>query len=100
MPIEDEIKFEVINKIVAELSKHFTVSMIDGARVQFTVDSWALVRASNTSPYLTLRFEAPTEAEIIKMKNAFQDEMDKFPEIKDKLDRKSVASLTGTLGWL
>ncbi|OGH87533.1 MAG: hypothetical protein A3J93_03325 [Candidatus Magasanikbacteria bacterium RIFOXYC2_FULL_42_28] len=100
MPIEDEIKFEVINKIVAELSKHFTVSMIDGARVQFTVDSWALVRASNTSPYLTLRFEADTEQEVIRMKNILADELEKYPEIGDKLNRKEVASLTGTLGWL
>lgn len=42
---------ENINFSDAKLSK------IDGVRADFS-DGWGLVRASNTSPYLTLRFEA------------------------------------------
>ncbi|EKD43098.1 MAG: hypothetical protein ACD_72C00462G0006, partial [uncultured bacterium] len=100
MPIEDEVKFEVINKVAAELTKHYTVSLIDGARVQFSPDSWGIVRASNTSPYLTLRFEAETIEEVLRMKNIIADELEKYPEIGDKLNRTEVATLTGTLGWV
>jgi phosphomannomutase / phosphoglucomutase len=100
IPVEDEVKFELIKKITKRFLEKYRVITIDGSRIQFSKNSWGLVRASNTSPYLTLRFEAETEAEIIRMKNLVQDELDKFSEIKDKLDRTSVASLTGTLGWL
>jgi phosphomannomutase/phosphoglucomutase len=100
IPVEDEVKFELIEKITRRFLKKYSVIIIDGSRIQFSKNSWGLVRASNTSPYLTLRFEAETKAEIIRMKNLVQDELDKFSEIKDKLDRTSVASLTGTLGWL
>ncbi len=100
IPVADEEKFSIIERITKIFSQKYETITLDGSRVKFTPKSWGLIRASNTSPYLTLRFEALTEPEIIKMKNAFQDEMDKFPEIKDKLDRKNVASLTGTLGWL
>lgn len=100
IPVADERKFPIIEKLTKIFSQKYETITLDGSRVKFSAKSWGLIRASNTSPYLTLRFEAPTEAEIIKMKNIFQDEMDKFPEIKDKLDRKKVVSLTGTLGWL
>ena len=39
---------------------------IDGVRVNFK-DAWALIRASNTGPNLTLRFEATTH-EVLKEK--------------------------------
>ncbi|MEZ5541501.1 MAG: phosphomannomutase/phosphoglucomutase [Pseudomonadota bacterium] len=47
-----------------------TVSTIDGLRVDFE-DGWGLVRASNTTPVLVLRFEADTD-------NALQRIMDEF----------------------
>ena len=36
---------------------------MDGIRVDFT-DGWGLVRASNTGPALTARFEANTEENL------------------------------------
>ena len=42
---------------------------MDGIRVTFD-DGWALVRASNTGPDLTVRFEAKTERRL----NEIQDE--------------------------
>jgi phosphomannomutase/phosphoglucomutase len=49
-------------KIVEATTKHFQeqgaeVNTIDGARVEFA-DGWGLIRASNTSPALVMRFEA------------------------------------------
>ncbi len=40
---------------------------IDGLRIEYS-DSWALVRVSNTSPCLTLRFEAAHQAALDRVK--------------------------------
>ena len=76
------------------------VITIDGARIMFSETSWGLVRPSNTSPYLSIRVEADTDEEVVKIKNIMQDVFDKYPEIGDKLDRKTVTSHTGKLGWI
>ena len=44
---------------------------IDGVRVNFD-NAWVLVRASNTGPNLTLRFEATTEKEMVKRQKNLQ----------------------------
>ncbi|MBA3581355.1 MAG: phosphomannomutase/phosphoglucomutase [Gammaproteobacteria bacterium] len=44
---------------------------IDGVRAEF-VDGWGLVRASNTTPCLVLRFEANTNASLERIKNLFK----------------------------
>src|SRR5262249_12428232 len=57
--LPDEIRFEVVKRIVAKFKKLDGVQVVDvdGARVTWP-DAWALVRASNTQPALVLRFEA------------------------------------------
>ena len=60
-PSSDEQKFEVIKKIkeFCELQK-WSLNTIDGVRVNFST-GWALVRASNTGPNITMRCEAKDE---------------------------------------
>jgi len=48
-----------------------TVSTIDGMRVEFE-DGWGLVRASNTTPVLVLRFEADTDAALARIMATFR----------------------------
>ena len=43
----------------------------DGVRVEFR-DGWGLVRASNTSPVLTLRFEADSQAALEGVQQRFR----------------------------
>lgn len=57
----DEVKFDVVARIVARLRGNYDVNDIDGARVTFA-DGWALIRASNTQPVLVMRTEATSEA--------------------------------------
>ncbi len=57
----DEVKFDVVERIVKRLKAEHEVFDIDGARVNFA-DGWGLVRASNTQPVLVMRTEATTEA--------------------------------------
>jgi phosphomannomutase/phosphoglucomutase len=45
---------------------------IDGLRVNFA-DGWGLVRPSNTTPCLVLRFEAESEKVLTKIQNLFRD---------------------------
>jgi phosphomannomutase / phosphoglucomutase len=57
----DEVKFDVVARIVSRLQADHEVIDIDGARVNFP-DGWGLVRASNTQPVLVMRAEATSEA--------------------------------------
>ncbi len=54
----DELKFQVMNKIKEKAIETYEKTItIDGVKIVFP-DSWALIRASNTSPMLRLSIEA------------------------------------------
>jgi phosphomannomutase/phosphoglucomutase len=46
-------------------------------------DGWGLVRASNTGPALTLRFEADTEKALERIKTVFREQL---ARVDDSLD--------------
>jgi phosphomannomutase / phosphoglucomutase len=75
----DGEKFRVVDELVRELKQRYETVDIDGARVSFPGGGWGLVRASNTNPYLTLRFEAKTEAEIDAMKKELYGALRRYP---------------------
>ena len=79
---EDE-KFEFIKKFTDSLKrnsdKSYKIITVDGIRVE-TSEGWALVRASNTQPALTIRFEATSEKNLQELINYFQDEINKVSE--------------------
>ncbi|MGN1013703.1 MAG: phosphomannomutase/phosphoglucomutase [Clostridia bacterium] len=56
----DDVKFKVIEKVKEYCKqKGYKVNDIDGVRAEF-INGWALVRASNTGPNITARFEGVT----------------------------------------
>ena len=60
--------------------------LIDGLRVNFD-DGWGLLRASNTTPKLVLRFEGDTEESMNRIQNEFISELSRIcPEIDINLD--------------
>ena len=67
----DDVKFEVVKK-VGEYAKEkgYNFLDIDGIKVLFD-DGWALVRASNTGPNVTARFEAKTKDRLEEIQNEF-----------------------------
>ncbi len=66
-------KFEVISELAAKADwGDGTVTDIDGVRVDFA-DGWGLIRASNTSPVLSLRFEADGQGALDRIQKQFQD---------------------------
>jgi phosphomannomutase/phosphoglucomutase len=50
------------------------LTTIDGVRADFA-DGWGLVRASNTTPVLVLRFEADTDEALARIMKLFRDKM-------------------------
>lgn len=69
----DDVKFEIVSK-VGEYAKEkgYKFLDIDGIKVLFD-DGWALVRASNTGPNLTARFEASSEERLESIQKEFTD---------------------------
>lgn len=100
LPCVDEMKFKIVQEVKEELEQLYEIIDIDGVRVNFSETSWGLVRASNTSPYLTIRVEGENDKEVLKIKNIFADILEKHEEIGDKLDRNNPFSPTGVLGFV
>lgn len=70
-PTPDEVKFKIVAEIKNYAIKHnYKYLDIDGVKVLFP-DSWALVRASNTGPNITARFEAKTKERLKELQEEF-----------------------------
>ncbi len=70
--VEESIKFAIIEKAVRYFKeKGFKVIDVDGARVVFE-NGWGLIRASNTSPKITIRYEAKNQQELEKIEQEFE----------------------------
>lgn len=75
IPVPDGEKFKLVEQLIEQgdfLSGKSTT--IDGLRVDFG-KGWGLVRPSNTSAALTLRFEAESEEAIAKIQQLFKREL-------------------------
>ncbi len=74
IPVADNEKYQLMQELVnhANFTDAKEVNTIDGLRVSFA-DGWGLVRPSNTTPYLILRFEASNEAALKKIQSCFRE---------------------------
>lgn len=71
--VDDKTKFQTIEKAVKYFKeKGFKVVDVDGARVIFE-NGWGLIRASNTSPKITIRYEAKDQEELNKIEAEFEN---------------------------
>ena len=83
---EDRLHFDEANKFKAieylreVFSKSYPVSDVDGVRVDFG-DGWGLVRASNTEPAITTRFEAQTPERVIEIRALMMGVVDEFKKL-------------------
>jgi phosphomannomutase/phosphoglucomutase len=76
----DNVKFQIIDEINDALKAKYEVITVDGARALFE-NGWGLVRASNTQPAVTLRFEAYTAEQLVSYMKLFKEQLDHHPEI-------------------
>ena len=71
--------FKFMEKLT-EQSTEFSdaeITLIDGVRVDYA-DGWGLVRASNTTPCLVLRFEGKNKAAMAKVQEKFREVLTKI----------------------
>lgn len=75
IPVPEERKFELVGQLLKNGDfQNGKAITIDGLRVDFS-KGWGLVRASNTSAALTLRFEAETEEALAQLQQLFKLEL-------------------------
>lgn len=71
LPVDEAVKFDLMQRLVKKVNfPNAEISTIDGLRVDFD-NGWGLVRPSNTTPCLTLRFEADNAAALNQIKKQF-----------------------------
>jgi phosphomannomutase len=77
----DEQKFEVVQKITEHFSAKYPCSTLDGIRIDFGHGAWAGIRASNTSPRLSLIVEAGDGETLKKIDTEMLSFIKTFPSI-------------------
>jgi phosphomannomutase / phosphoglucomutase len=75
-------KFAVIDKVAAYFHDKFPCNTLDGVRIDFGNGGWAGIRASNTSPKLSIVMEAQSEPELSRIRNTVLGHLKTYPEIK------------------
>ena len=74
----DELKFKIVDAIKEyAINNNYDIDTTDGVKV-LKESSWGLLRASNTGPNLTLRFEATTKKELKQIQKEFMDVLSKI----------------------
>jgi phosphomannomutase/phosphoglucomutase len=75
IPTGEQAKFDTIAKLTSQGKfGDGKITTLDGVRVDFP-DGWGLVRASNTAPKLTLRFEADNDTALQRIQTLFKDQL-------------------------
>jgi phosphomannomutase/phosphoglucomutase len=75
---KEEIKFKFIEELKKEfLEKGYKIDCLDGVKV-FLKEGWALFRASNTEPKISIAFEAKTKEDFEKLKKFVEQIIDKI----------------------
>ena len=75
IPVTEQSKFSIIERLQRDgVWGEGNITNLDGVRVDYP-KGWGLVRASNTTPVLVLRFEAETEQELERIKEVFRAQL-------------------------
>ena len=78
VPVVEDDKFEIMETLASQCNfTGGTISFLDGLRVEYG-NGWGLIRASNTTPNLTLRFEAENDVELEIIKQHFHSALSPF----------------------
>lgn len=78
LEVDDDIKVEVVNKVIDyALSRNYKCNLDDGVRVDYD-DGFALIRKSNTGPFITMRYEASTKEKLNQRQKEFTAVINKY----------------------
>ena len=81
----DEEKFLFVEQFTEQMDfPNADINLLDGVRVSYK-DCWGLIRASNTSPKLVLRFEGNSKESLNKIQIEFEKNLKRiFPNLELK----------------
>jgi phosphomannomutase len=77
---DEATKFQAIEYLRDQFAREYPVIDVDGVRVDFG-DGWGLVRASNTEPAITTRFEARTVERVNEIRQLMLGKVGKFKKL-------------------
>jgi len=77
----DDRKFPIIDTIITHFQKSYPVNTMDGARIDFGEGAWSNIRASNTSPKLSICLEARSPEKLAAIEAIILDHLKTYPEI-------------------
>jgi phosphomannomutase len=77
---DEATKFQVIEYLRDQFTGEYSVIDVDGVRVDFG-DGWGLVRASNTEPAITTRFEARTAQRVAEIRELMLGKVGEFKKL-------------------
>ena len=84
LAVKESEKFSIMGLIQSHGFQDFNTKTIDGIRIELN-DGWALVRASNTTPCLTLRFEAKDQPSLDAIQTLVMSELKRIiPNLLDE----------------
>ena len=84
--VSDKTKFDIVESFAKDCSLKGEKITIDGLRINFD-NGWGLIRASNTTPKLVLRFEGDSLKDMEEIKSKFISELSRIcPDIDINLD--------------
>jgi phosphomannomutase/phosphoglucomutase len=76
--VSEAEKFTLMQRIKEALTfNDAQVSLLDGVRADFD-HGWGLIRASNTTPSLVLRFEADNDTALLQIQQLFRTALHKL----------------------
>ena len=85
LDVDEDKKFQIVDEFKKSASfENASVSMLDGLRVEYE-DRWGLLRASNTTPKLVLRFEGTSQKSLDGIIRKFDEEFQKVHPNLDKI---------------
>jgi len=71
--VDDTKKFDIVNRVKEYcINKNYNILTIDGVKIRYP-DGFALIRASNTGPSITMRYEASTEEKLKEISTEFNE---------------------------
>jgi phosphomannomutase/phosphoglucomutase len=89
----DDMKFKIIDEIKTVLAKDYEIVDVDGVRALFE-NGWGLLRASNTQPAITMRFEAYTRPQIVEYMKRFKTQLDRYPQVDQQKFVTQIEAMT------
>ena len=85
LDVDEDKKFQIVDEFKRRASfENASVIMLDGLRVEYD-NGWGLLRASNTTPKLVLRFKCTSQKNLDNIIRKFDEEFQKVHPNLDKI---------------